>query len=46
MNEKTILETLKNKKKFIGDLGNTGTPLYQEFNLRLRQLIIQNYQIH
>lgn len=44
LDEKKIPEILKNKKKFVGDLGNSSTPLYQEFNSKLRPLIIQNYR--
>lgn len=39
-----IIEELNNKKNFIGDLGNTGTPLYIEFNKRLRVKLIENYR--
>jgi glycosyltransferase involved in cell wall biosynthesis len=31
-------------KSFIGDLGNWSTPLYREFNTRLRPHLIENYR--
>ena len=44
MDESDIKNALINKKKFVGDLGNSGTPLYIEFNSKLRPLIIENYR--
>ena len=44
MSDNDIVNALIDKKKFIGDLGNTGTPLYQEFNKKLRPLIMENYR--
>ena len=39
-----ITQKLKNPKEFIGDLANLTTPLYKEFNKRLREKLIQNYR--
>ena len=39
-----IEEKLQSKKNFIGDLGNYGTPLYIEFNKRLKKLLVENYR--
>ena len=35
---------LTDHSSFIGDLGNWSTPLYREFNARLRPLLIANYR--
>lgn len=35
---------LDNKSKFVGDLANTGTPLYQEFNKRAAIKLAENYR--
>ena len=45
--EKTKEEAVKHltdHSSFIGDLGNWSTPLYREFNARLRPLLIANYR--
>jgi len=45
--EKTHEEAVKHltdHSSFIGDLGNWSTPLYREFNTRLRPLLIANYR--
>ena len=41
-NEAKLL--LDNKSSFIGDLANVSTPLYQEFNKRLQEKLIENYR--
>ena len=35
---------IADKKKFVGDLGNYGTPLYKIFNLKLKTILNQNYR--
>jgi len=45
--EKTKEEAVKHltdHSSFIGDLGNWSTPLYREFNARLRPLLVANYR--
>jgi glycosyltransferase involved in cell wall biosynthesis len=44
MTKEEIKILLTDKKKFIGNLGNINTPLYKEFNKKLRPLIINNYR--
>ena len=39
-----ILKKLSDEKAFVGDLGNWDTPLYKEFNRRLRTELIKNYR--
>ena len=38
------IKHLTDHRSFIGDLGNWSTPLYQEFNNRLRPKLIENYR--
>jgi len=44
MTDTDIELALENKKKFVGDLGNVSTPLYKEFNNKLKHHIINNYR--
>jgi glycosyltransferase involved in cell wall biosynthesis len=39
-----IKEKLADKKNFVGDLGNYSTPLYQEFNRRLKEILPLHYR--
>lgn len=39
-----IEKKLSDKKNFIGDLANITTPLYKEFNRKLRPLLVENYR--
>ena len=39
-----ITAYLSDKTKFVGDLANVGTPLYQEFNRRLKIALKENYR--
>ena len=39
-----IKKRLANKRNFIGDLGNWGTPLYKEFNRRLKEALPLYYR--
>jgi len=39
-----IVKKLNDEKNFIGDLANYGTPLYQEFNARLKVALKENYR--
>ena len=42
--DEEIKDKLYDKKKFIGYLGNVGTPLYKEFNKRLELSLLENYR--
>ena len=44
MSHDAVVKKLEDHKSFIGDLGNWSTPLYQEFNARLRPLLKENYR--
>ena len=48
LNPETTLEDaeikLKDHTKFVGDLANLNTPLYTEFNIRLRKSLMENYR--
>lgn len=44
LTDEEIEEYFKDETNFVGDLGNTGTPLYKEFNRRLHDLLKQNYR--
>lgn len=44
MTNEEIEEYFKDETNFIGDLGNTGTALYIEFNKRLHTLLKENYR--
>ena len=39
-----IKDRVNNKKEFIGELGNYGTPLYKEFNKRLKEILPLYYR--
>ena len=39
-----VVEKLNDHTQFVGDLGNMTTPLYQEFNRRLTDLLKENYR--
>jgi glycosyltransferase involved in cell wall biosynthesis len=39
-----IKQKLADEKNFVGDLGNWGTPLYKEFNRRLREVLPLHYR--
>ena len=39
-----IEEKLSDPTNFIGDLANASTPIYKEFNVRLRELLSKNYR--
>jgi glycosyltransferase involved in cell wall biosynthesis len=41
--EHQIMQKLTDSREFIGDLANHGTPLYKEFNRRLKPILQQNY---
>jgi glycosyltransferase involved in cell wall biosynthesis len=44
MTREEIIDKLSDDKSFVGDLGNWDTPLYKEFNRRLRIELIKNYR--
>lgn len=44
MSYQKIIEEIQNKKNFIGELGNISTPLYVEFNNRLKDKLKENYR--
>ena len=44
LTDKEIHDKLNDKMQFIGDLGNITTPLYIEFNKRLKKELIKNYR--
>ena len=35
---------LTDERRFVGDLANIGTPIYREFNSRLRAALIRHYR--
>lgn len=39
-----VTKHLSDCKNFVGDLGNIGTPLYTEFNIRFRKALQENYR--
>ena len=39
-----VVEKLKNPASFVGDLGNWDTPLYVEFNTRLKNVLSKTYR--
>ena len=39
-----VKNKLNDKRNFVGDLANMGTLLYQEFNVRLRKSLLENYR--
>ncbi len=44
LTDEEILNALSDKKKFVGDLANVSTPLYNTFNFQLKNHIIENYR--
>ena len=44
LSEEEIENMINDKKKFIGNLGNTNTSLYKEFNSRLKSILSNNYR--
>lgn len=44
LTEEEAIKRLENPKSFVGDLANWSTPLYEEFNRRLKPLLKENYR--
>lgn len=44
LSHEEVMKHLSDHKSFIGDLGNWSTPLYREFNAKLRPLLQENYR--
>ena len=42
--EEQIQEKMSDKKAFVGELANTETPIYKEFNNRFRKELLRNYR--
>ena len=44
LSHEDVVKHLSDYKSFIGDLGNWSTPMYREFNAKLRPLLQENYR--
>jgi len=44
LSDEEVNNKLSDSKQFIGDLANMSSPLYKEFNKKLREKLIQNYR--
>jgi glycosyltransferase involved in cell wall biosynthesis len=44
LNDNEIINKMNNRKEFIAELANHTTPIYKEFNTRVRDKLINNYR--